>query len=299
MITPVLILFFNRRETVLTLIENLSKVKPGKLYLSSDGGRNIEEKNRVEKIRTEVLNAITWQCDVHTNFNTHNLGCKLAVDNAVQWFFSQVNEGVVLEDDCIPSPAFFDYVTKCLETYRDNKQVATIGGRRESTSSSNDGITFSSKFFCWGWASWSDRITPVDVEFGYQPLLPSSVTQGLSFWESRHVKGIHSLMLDGIVNSWAYSYDLAFRSSGQVHVVPPKNFISNIGIGQGTHDTGARKDSVKVIDEAFNAEVPTIINVNRCYMDEYFKSTYGLCKTLLFPYASKIKKIQKKWECSK
>lgn len=299
MITPVLILFFNRKETVLELIKRLSIVKPKFIYLGCDGARNYQEMILVQEIREAVLSEINWECDVHTNFNTHNLGCKLAVDNAVQWFFSQVNEGVVLEDDCIPSPVFFDYVTKCLETYRDNKQVATIGGRRESFASTNGDITFSSKFFCWGWASWSDRISPVDVEFGYQPFLPSSVTQGLSFWESRHVKGIHSLMLDGIVNSWAYSYDLAFRFYGQVHVVPPRNFISNIGIGQGTHDTGARKDSVKVIDEAFNAEVPTIINVNRCYMDEYFKSTYGLCKTLLFPYASKIKKIQKKWEYSK
>ncbi|WP_459782781.1 hypothetical protein, partial [Photobacterium sp. R1] len=86
-----------------------------------------------------------------------------------------------------------------------------IGGRREITDFNSGEIQFSSKFFCWGWASWSDRITPVDVELGYQRTLPKTVMQGLSFWEVRHVRGIHNLMLDGLVNSWAYSYDLTFR----------------------------------------------------------------------------------------
>jgi len=290
---PVLILFFNRKENVLSLVEALSAIKPTRLYLSCDGGRNTKEVADIEGIRADVLQAITWECEIFTNFNEYNLGCKLAVSRAVQWFFGQVTEGIVLEDDCIPTPAFFEYVAHCLEAYRDNKLVATIGGRRELDAVNNGEITFSSKFFCWGWASWSDRITPIDVEFGYQKSLPLAITQGLSFWEVRHVKGIHNLMLDGLVNSWAYSYDLAFRAFGQLHVIPPTNFISNIGIGQGTHDTSVRKDYLDVIDAPFSSDIPVVVSKSRNYMDQYFKKTYGLLKTLLFPYASKIKRAKR------
>lgn len=290
---PVLILFFNRKDSVLSLIESLSIVRPSRVYLSCDGGRNPEEAALVDNIREQVLLAINWDCEVFTNFNKHNLGCKLAVSSAVQWFFSQVKEGIILEDDCIPTPSFFEYVSYFLDTYREDKRVATIGGRRECSHNIPDEITFSSKFFCWGWASWSDRITAIDVEFGYQKQLPLSVTKDLSFWELRHVKGIHNLMLDNIVNSWAYSYDLYFRSQNQLHVVPPKNFISNIGIGKGTHDTNIRKDKVTANCEPFFADGDGEVSKCNIYMDMYFKKTYGLLKIIAFPYAAKLKKMKR------
>jgi hypothetical protein len=177
--------------------------------------------------------------------------------------------------------------------YRDNKKVATIGGRREYSSFDTNELAFSSKFFCWGWASWSDRILPINVEFGYQKKLPLTITNGLDFWEVRHVIGIHNLMLEGIVNSWAYSYDLSFRYFGQLHVVPPSNFISNIGIGQGTHDTNVREDIVEIDPGPFSAVLPPDVNKDKTYMKLYFKRTYGLLKIILFPYAAKLKKIKR------
>ena len=291
---PILILFFDRKETVLSLIEALSEIKPKQLYLSCDGGRTPTEIIKVEGIRDEALKAISWECKITTNFYEHNLGCKYAVSSALKWFFGQVTEGVVLEDDCIPTSAFFDYVSHCLKFYRDDKHVATIGGRREINLYNSGEIMFSSKFFCWGWASWSDRITNINVEFGYHPTLPPSVTQKLSFWESSHVKGIHNLMLDGIVNSWAYSYDLAFRASNMLHIVPPENFIKNIGIGQGTHNMTVRKDTIEAINKPFQSDLPKIAIKNHSYMDLYFKETYGFFKTLFFPYASKIKRAKQR-----
>ncbi|WP_440885588.1 hypothetical protein [Vibrio campbellii] len=290
---PVLIVFFNRRNELFELIDCLRFIRPKYLYLSCDGGRDNNEIEQVSKIRKEAIQAINWDCEVFTNFNKHNLGCKFAVSSAVQWFFSQVKEGIILEDDCIPTPSFFEYVSHYLDTYREDKRVATIGGRRECSHHASDDLTFSSKFFCWGWASWSDRITSIDVEFGYQKKLPLSVTKDLNFWELRHVKGIHNLMLDKVVNSWAYSYDLHFRAQRQLHIVPPKNFISNIGIGQGTHDTNVRKDKVAANFEPFFAGTKSEVIKSNAYMEAYFKNTYGIFKTLAFPYASKIKKMKK------
>ena len=127
---------------MLTLIAELLKIKPSVLYLSSDGGRSPLEHRSVISIRESVIEAINWDCEIHTKFNDANLGCKQAVHSAIQWFFDNVPEGIILEDDCIPSVPFFDYATKMLHFYRDEKSIATIGGRNELSGLSAGKVTF-------------------------------------------------------------------------------------------------------------------------------------------------------------
>ncbi|MDK9759049.1 hypothetical protein KIV40_27815 [Vibrio sp. D173a] len=292
---PILILLFNRPGSARALIDALRDIKPAFLYIACDGARETVkgEAALVHDVKKIVDEHIDWNCQIFTLYNDRNLGCKLAVSSAIQWFFSHVKEGIVLEDDCIPSPGFFDYIAYYLEVFRNEKKIASIAGRREIEADNSCDIHFSSKFFCWGWASWSDRINSIDVEFGYQPDLPPYIMENLSFWESRHVKGIHNLMLDGIVNSWAYSYDLVFRSSRQLHVIPPVNFITNIGIGLGTHETREKEDKIYVEDGIFIAKATPPIVKNDPLVKLYFKKNYGVFKTLLFPYASLIKRVKK------
>ena len=83
---PVLLIFFNRENTIISLIDRLSKIRPSIIYLASDGGRDSFEHNHVLNIRKKVLEAIDWECEVHEKINDTNLGCKYAVHSAVQWF---------------------------------------------------------------------------------------------------------------------------------------------------------------------------------------------------------------------
>jgi len=291
--TPLLILFFNRKDTVLTLMRQLSKIKPSVLYLSSDGGRSAVEQLSVEAIRQDVLEAVKWDCEIHTKFNDENFGCKKGVHSAIQWFFRNVPEGIILEDDCIPSPPFFDYMSKMLQLYRDEKTIATIGGRNELPEFNSRKNIYSSKFFCWGWASWADRVKDIDVEFGYQPNLPQTLYEGVSFYESQHLKGMRQLMTMKVVNSWAYSYDFAFRAKKQLHVLPPLNYINNIGINIGTHsDAKGHGDSCLASDE-FVSSVSVIDTPikNKAYINKYLLAKYGLLKLFLFPWIGQIKTV--------
>lgn len=34
-------------------------------------------------------------------------GCRLGVSRAITWFFEQVEEGIILEDNCVPHPHIF------------------------------------------------------------------------------------------------------------------------------------------------------------------------------------------------
>jgi len=294
---PILLLIFNRIEPVEKLLASLAKVRPSNVYIACDGPRStvVGEEMLVKNVQNKALALVDWPCQVHTLFRDENLGCKIAVSGAVQWFFSHVERGVVLEDDCIATPFFFEFCQIMLEKYKNDKTIATVSGRNELSTFGNDSHIFSSKFFCWGWSSWADRIVNVDVEFGYQSdALDNLNMQKLSYAEKNHVKGIHNLMLTKMVNSWAYSYDLYFRSKNMLHILPKHNLIKNIGVGaEGTHYGSKSEDDTDITTASLSLDDEVENKVNNTYMNIYFKHVYSPLKLFLFPYIGYIKKIKK------
>lgn len=76
------------------------------------------EGEKVRAVRNYILSSIDWNCEVKTLFRDENLGCKRAVSSAIDWFFSHVEEGIILEDDCVPDQSFFPFCQELLERYR-------------------------------------------------------------------------------------------------------------------------------------------------------------------------------------
>lgn len=302
--TPILLLTFNRYEPVVALLEVLRKLRPSKLYIASDGYRIDfpEEKVVIDDIRSYMLNNIDWKCEVHTLFRDENLGCKKGVHEAIQWFFSNNEQGIVLEDDCIPTENFFAYCEHYLDVFKDNEMVATISGRNELGIYGNDPIVVSRKFVCWGWASWSNRILGLDVDFGYSASdkIPKKSD---SLAEKLHVKSMFGVMQTRQVNSWALSYDLSFRKNNQFCIVPNKNMITNIGFGKlGTHSFSKSLDEVFRFDEfSYSSQC----NANQVkpdgrFVKEYVLSLYPWWKLILlsqikylYPLRSFKKKLRR------
>src|SRR3990170_3491351 len=127
--TPVLFLIFNRPDTTQVVFDQLKKVKPKYLFVAGDGPRESVpgEHDKCEETR-KIINQVDWDCEVKTLFRDKNLGCGLAVSSAITWFFSQVPEGIILEDDCYPDLSFFRYCEELLLKYRDVDEVKLIGG---------------------------------------------------------------------------------------------------------------------------------------------------------------------------
>ena len=71
---PVLFVIFKRKDTSLKSFEQIKKVRPEHLYIACDGPRpHVEgEADMVEATRKAVLDAIDWECEVHTNFQKAN-----------------------------------------------------------------------------------------------------------------------------------------------------------------------------------------------------------------------------------
>ena len=157
----VLLITFNRLDYIKEVFEQIKLAKPPRLYLFSDGARkNIEGENeKVQAVRNWVLSNINWNCDVKTKFlETNSGGCAYGIPTAVSWFFKNEQDGIILEDDCVPNQSFFRYCEELLDKYKDDKRIWHITGYGYYNDiNAKETYYFAKIQHCWGWASWADR----------------------------------------------------------------------------------------------------------------------------------------------
>ena len=128
--TPILFLIFNRPDVTKCVFEEIRKQKPQYLYLAADGPR-ANKPGEYEKCilaREVVLEGIDWNCELKTLYRDENLGCGKAVSEAITWFFEHVEEGIILEDDCLPNNSFFTFCSELLDRFRTTDKIMHISG---------------------------------------------------------------------------------------------------------------------------------------------------------------------------
>ena len=113
----ILLLLYNREKVTRGLIERLKSIGSfRKIYVAVDGPKNsVEDALKVEAVKSAVRD-IDFCDDVKLLFRSSNLGCKFGVSQAIDWFFSFEDEGIILEDDCYPSLQFFQFTRGFLKS---------------------------------------------------------------------------------------------------------------------------------------------------------------------------------------
>ena len=126
---PILFLVFNRPDLTREVMSVLGELRPKRLFIAADGPRaDRHGENELCRLTREVATTIEWECELKTLFRDKNLGCGPAVSQAITWFFDQVEEGIILEDDCLPSYSFFEFCEYALEKFREDTRIGTISG---------------------------------------------------------------------------------------------------------------------------------------------------------------------------
>ncbi|MFA6506543.1 MAG: hypothetical protein WCT14_10610 [Treponemataceae bacterium] len=252
---PILLIVFNRPETTKLVVGALRAERPPRIFVAADGPRPGNERDRTRCAETldTVRNEIDWPCDVSYRILDENLGCKLAVSSAVTWFFDEVEEGIILEDDCVPAPGFLDFCSQMLDRYRNDARVGHIGGyncqygRRRGSAS----YYFSRYFHVWGWASWRRAWNDYDVQMkDFPTFLAEGVLKSLyerasirTFWMENF-----SAAAGSELNTWDYQWVYANLKKGRLSIVPNYNLITNIGYGVDATHTGAGKVRVPPVE---------------------------------------------------
>ncbi len=127
--TPILFLIFNRPDHTKKVFLKIKEARPTQLFIAADGPRDSVDTDKLLCVQTrEIINLIDWECNVKTLFRDQNLGCRYAISTAIDWFFEQVEEGIILEDDCLPDPTFFTFCEAMLSKYRVDEEIFMIHG---------------------------------------------------------------------------------------------------------------------------------------------------------------------------
>ena len=240
--TPIAFIIFNRPDTAERVFAEIAKAKPPKLLVVADGPRPSRPGEAEKCTATRaIIERVDWDCEVLTNYSDINLGCKHRVSSGIDWVFQQVEEAIILEDDCLPHPTFFRFCEELLARYRDDERIAIISGDnfQSGRRQGNASYYFSRYTHIWGWASWRRAWKHYDVEMKLWPQIKSggwlngvlAESDGLDYWTK-----IFDRVYGGGIDTWDYQWVFACWIQSGLSVLPNINLISNIGFGNdATH----------------------------------------------------------------
>ncbi|WKA50211.1 hypothetical protein QWY22_15075 [Planococcus liqunii] len=248
-IAPVALIFFNRPHTLEKVFNEIKIARPSKLFLIQDGARedNINDKKNIEKC-LEIVEDIDWECEVYKNYSEKNLGCGVRPFTGIDWVFSKVDRAIILEDDCIPSQSFFYFCSELLEKYLNDNRIFLITGMNMEleTTDCRDSYFYGFSGTNWGWASWRRCWSNMDYNLDFvkdnevlkklsMKLERDSGKKGLK--EIEIFKKTNALIKEGKnISYWDVQWQATRYLNNQLSIIPAKNLITNIGVGEGaTH----------------------------------------------------------------
>ena len=242
--SPILLLGFNRADSMAAQIEAIRPAKPARLYFAVDGPR----KNRPgesEQCRAvcDCVKLIDWPCEIKTLFREKNLGCKCAVSSAITWFFENEEMGIILEDDCRPTLDFLRFATEMLDRYKDDARIGAVNGFNYFNLQT-DGLAsyhFSSHMDVWGWASWRRVWKEYDIDMSFCAGKEDDVIDASKL--TPYYKWLYRRFVADVKNglsSWAIPFSILFLAKGWLSVVPKMRLVANAGIddARATHTGG-------------------------------------------------------------
>jgi len=257
--TPILFLLFNRKETAIQVFTEIRKVQPSYLFLAADGGRDAVEHQKCLEVRETILSMIDWECELQTNFRDENAGCGKNVSEAITWFFDYVEEGIILEDDCVPHESFFLYCAEMLEKYRHVENIYMIGGNNfQNKTRTKYSYYFSIYGHIWGWATWRRawnnyhfHLSDYDVNLMRKALKRTFKNlQIFDYWWN-----IYKQMTSEPIDTWDYQWSLCQWYFNGLSIMPNVNLVKNIGFGEDATHTK------NFIDGVFNKKTYKLDNI--------------------------------------
>lgn len=249
---PVLFLIFNRPSTTTKAFKSIQQAGPARLYIAADGPRENREgeSERCEEAR-RIATGVDWPCEVRTLFRDENLGCRQAVSSAIDWFFQHEQEGVILEDDCVPDASFFPYAQELLNRYRDDKRIMVIAAQHfhGDLHQPEHSYFFSRYNHCWGWATWRRAWQYYDHDMTLWPSLRDTdwlldIGGGSRIFQW-YWTDIFDRAYAGLIDSWAYRWTFSCWAQNGLTILPAKNLVINIGFGSdATHTKIKNKNHI-------------------------------------------------------
>lgn len=316
--TPVLFLVFNRPDTTQQVFEAIKKQQPKYLFIAADGPREhiMGEKETCMLIQRELLDSINWDCELKTLFREKNIGCKNAIEAALDWFFTHIDEGIILEDDTLPNNDFFNYCSVLLDRYRDNEKIFSINGCSLGYQNNRYDYGVTNYFNMWGWATWKRsniKVKKTWQQYQQKPdLLKDSflkkrltlhtfwdLSGWYNYWQTQFLATVQ-----GKINTWDYQWVYSVLKTNSFCIRPNQNYVINLGYGNmATHTTngnhllsGLKFGQTQYEQKMIKGKMTKDVKYERDYIAEIWNSYNVFERSKFHNFMDKIKNKIKKFK---
>jgi hypothetical protein len=285
--SPVLFLVFNRPALTAQVFTAIQRNRPPKLFIAADGpreGRNDEE--LCKQVRA-IVTKVDWPCEVHTLFREVNLGCGKAVSEAISWFFGEVEQGIILEDDCLPDDSFFKFCDELLNKYANTDNVMAISGTSflpKAWKADKQSYLFAHGSI-WGWASWRrawklyNYDMPDWADQSNKDKIKKAIgnknwfTYFFGLFEGTYLKQI---------DTWDVQWTHCIFNHGGLSINPSVNMVTNIGFGKDATHTGGTDSSFANMlpgKMTFPLKHPRKLEIDQSFMRASFRYVFNFDKS--------------------
>ena len=232
------------------VMEAVRAARPPRLYVAADGPRDRPgEAVRCEEAR-RIATTVDWDCDVRTLFRDSNLGCREAVSSAITWFFQHELQGIILEDDCLPSSDFFRFCSELLDRYREDARIMAICGSSYAAPGKSYAPSYYFSYYAdiWGWASWRRAWQCYERDMSRWPDARErrdlEYIWGGRVWHEAYWTNRFDSTWAGYIDTWDYQWNFAVMQQRGLACYPVRNLISNLGYRpDATHTIAERAEN--------------------------------------------------------
>jgi hypothetical protein len=265
---PILFINFNRPDLSIKVLSKIIEYEPERLYISCDGPRssNDSDKASINEVKANLLN-IPKSIIIKTRFLEQNLGCKRAVSSAIDWFFQNELEGIILEDDTLPNKSFFVFCEQMIERFRNEEKIGIVSGDNFFIDNYKikESYYFSKFTHIWGWATWrrvwetyNSQISESDLN--HKDWRENLDSEEISYWEQ-----VFSDFKRNDVDTWDHQLTFSNFLHQRLNIMPSVNLISNIGFREDATHTKHNSELANLPTEELSFPLihPKTIKENR------------------------------------
>lgn len=229
---PALLVLGYLRPTNLARILSIAESSGiSSIYISIDAPKVLTQQTSAihdDVVRISKEYAQKSGLDVRVMVRNQNVGCASAVLSSCDWFFSNEEWGVVLEDDCIPSPDFFKFVQDSLLHIESDNDIWMVCGTQFAPPELCDVWQKSTYALTWGWATTRDRWH--DMTFALR-LRESNLERGSNanlaeccYWNAGAKRAFA-----GFSDAWDTPLLQRMKINNKYALLPRQALVTNIG----------------------------------------------------------------------
>lgn len=238
--TPILLLTYNRPDFVFDRLQFIKEnAAKSPIFLSCDGYKNNPKSKKINNEIRKIVADFSTSLNISTQFLKKNYGCRIGVEKGLDWFFSKVDSGIIIEDDCAPTTSFLSFAEELLEKYKNDERISLISGTNPIPSTPcTDSYFFSRQSIIWGWATWKRSWEKYRFySKNYENILSDqNLIKTISKYSSeKHLKTM-KMVLEGKIDTWDYIWYFTNIVENKISCIPKNNLVSNLGFDErATH----------------------------------------------------------------